>query len=59
MNITKNVVFEKKDYALVKKQADKNGYGQRGFSAMLRRIIREWSESQKQNKASQIEAQQQ
>jgi hypothetical protein len=53
MNITKNVVFEKKDYALVKKQADKNGYGQRGFSAMLRRIIREWSESQKQPKEAQ------
>jgi hypothetical protein len=43
--ITKNVVFEKKDYLIVKKFAEKKGLGIRGFSAALRMIIRAFDEN--------------
>jgi hypothetical protein len=42
-NITKNVVFEEKDYKIIKSFAQRNGYGKHGFSAALRRVIREWA----------------
>lgn len=41
--ITKNVVFEESDYKILKSFAQKNGYGPHGFSAALRRVIREWA----------------
>jgi hypothetical protein len=42
-NITKNVVFEITEYAIVRNLVEKEGYGQRGFSIALRKIIREWA----------------
>ena len=41
--ITKNVVFEGTEYQIVKNLVEKEGYGQRGFSIALRKIIREWA----------------
>ena len=41
--ITKNVVFEESDYNILKSFAQRNGYGRHGFSAALRRVIREWA----------------
>ena len=41
--ITKNVVFEESDYIILKSFAQINGYGPHGFSAALRRVIREWA----------------
>jgi hypothetical protein len=40
------VNFERCDYDLVKQVAKKRGLGNRGFSAAVRMILREWSELQ-------------
>jgi hypothetical protein len=40
------VNFERSDYDLVKQVAKKRGLGNRGFSAAVRMILREWSERQ-------------
>ena len=40
---TKNVVFEESDYKIIKSLAQRDGYGPHGFSAALRRVIREWA----------------
>jgi len=43
INITKNVVFEDREFKIVKDLVEREGYGQRGFSIALRKIIREWA----------------
>jgi hypothetical protein len=41
--ITKNVVFEGPEYQIVRNLVEEEGYGRRGFSIALRKIIREWA----------------
>jgi len=41
-SITKNVVFERVDYDMLVEFARQQGFGQRGYSAALRRVMREW-----------------
>jgi hypothetical protein len=43
ITITKNVVFEEREFKIVKDLVEREGYGQRGFSIALRKIIREWA----------------
>ena len=38
--------FEPSDYQVVRRVADQRGFGEKGFSAALRLIIREWQELQ-------------
>ncbi len=42
-SITKNVVFESTDYAIVENLRVARALGGKGFSAALRQIIREWN----------------
>jgi len=41
-SITKNVVFERMDYDMLVEFARQQGFGRRGYSAALRRVMREW-----------------
>ena len=41
--------LESKDYQIVRRVADQRGLGEKGFSAALRMIIREWQEFQLQD----------
>jgi hypothetical protein len=42
--IQRKVTFEEGDYWIVRRTAEARGLGQRGFSAALRQIVREWQE---------------
>ena len=41
--------LESRDYQIVRRVADQRGLGEKGFSAALRMIIREWQEFQLQD----------
>jgi hypothetical protein len=43
--------LEQSDYQVVRRVADVRGLGEKGFSAALRMIIREWQEFQLQDPA--------
>ncbi len=44
--IVRNVLLRQKDFDIVKLLVEKKGLGEKGFSAALRIIIREWYEIQ-------------
>jgi hypothetical protein len=45
--ILRNVSLEKEDYEIVRKIAEKNGFGAKGFSAALRFIIRTFDRNER------------
>lgn len=55
-NIVRNIVFEPEDYRILKEVIKKQALGQRGRSAAVRMIIREWYEMRKQQAAAEAQA---
>jgi hypothetical protein len=49
--VPRMINLEPSDYQIVRRVADDRGLGDKGFSAALRMIIREWSEYQLQDPA--------
>ena len=47
--VPRMINLERSDYQIVKRMAEKRGLGDKGFSAALRMIIREWQEFQLQD----------
>jgi hypothetical protein len=47
--IPRVINLESQDYHVVRRGADQRGLGEKGFSAALRMIIREWQEFQLQD----------
>jgi len=44
--VPRMINLESQDYQIVRRVADQRGLGEKGFSAALRMIIREWQEFQ-------------
>ena len=42
--VPRMINLERSDYQIVKRMAEKRGLGDKGFSAALRMIIREWQD---------------
>jgi hypothetical protein len=49
--VPRMINLEPSDYQVVRRVADQRGLGEKGFSAALRMIIREWQEFQLQDPA--------
>ena len=49
--VPRMINLEPSDYQVVRRVADQRGFGEKGFSAALRMIIREWQEFQLQDPA--------
>ena len=49
--VPRMINLEQRDYQIVRKVADQRGLGEKGFSAALRMIIREWQEFQLQDRS--------
>ena len=47
--VPRMINLERSDYQIVKRMAEKRGLGDKGFSAALRMIIREWQDYQLQD----------
>ena len=47
--VPRMINLEAQDYQIVRRVADQRGLGEKGFSAALRMIIREWQEFQLQD----------
>jgi hypothetical protein len=47
--VPRMINLEPSDYQVVRRVADQRGLGEKGFSAALRMIIREWQEYQLQD----------
>ena len=47
--VPRMINLESQDYHVVRRVADQRGLGEKGFSAALRMIIREWQEFQLQD----------
>ena len=47
--VPRMINLERSDYQIVRQMAEERGLGEKGFSAALRMIIREWQEFQLQD----------